>query len=64
MSAPTFKFGAIEADGTRIIVHVKVNVANLFEHPLKVALSEDDAQKLIGKVQTAIARLNRTRLGA
>lgn len=62
-SMASFKFGEVEADGERVIVHVKVTLAGLWEHPLTVALREDDAQKLIAKVQAAIAKLGRTRLG-
>ena len=59
---PHLQFGAIEADGERVVVHVKVTVLGLFERNVTVAFSEDDAQKLIAKVQTAIAGLNRNKL--
>ena len=60
---PAFKFGRIEADGDRIHVHVRVTIAGFWEHPFVVSLSEDDAMRLIAQVQTAIAKLGRTRLG-
>lgn len=61
--SPRFRFGAIDADGERIHVHVTVTIAGVWEHPIVVALKEDDAHKLVSKFQTAIAKLNRTRLG-
>jgi hypothetical protein len=58
---PRFRFVSVEADGDYVLVHTVVTFGPL-EHPISVRLTEDDAQTLIGKVQAAIARLNRTRL--
>jgi hypothetical protein len=63
MTAPRFKFGAIEADGENIVINVTVTIAGLFQKPMQVRVTEDGAQKLIAQVQTAIAKLNRMRLG-
>lgn len=57
------RFVNVAADGKDVIVNVVVTMGPL-THPISVRLSEDDAQELIVKVQTAIARLGRTRLGA
>ncbi len=62
-NAPRFEFGDIEADGTHIIVHVRVNVMGIFKKPMAVRLTEDGAQRLIARTQEAIAKLGRMRLG-
>jgi hypothetical protein len=61
--SPKFKFGRVEADGERVLIHVTVTMGP-FEHPMRVALSEESASRLIAQVQSAIAALGRTRLGA
>jgi hypothetical protein len=55
------RFVSVEADGAHVVVRTVVTLGPL-EHPISVRLTEDDAQTLIGKVQTAIARLARPRL--
>ena len=64
VTAPRFEFGEIEADGTHIIVHVRVNVAGLFKRSMQVKLTEEGAARLIARTQAAVAKLGRMRLGA
>jgi hypothetical protein len=59
--SPQLKFGRVEADGARVLLHVTVTIGP-FEHRIRVALSEEAAAHLIAQVQNAIAGLGRTRL--
>jgi hypothetical protein len=60
---PTIRFGAIDADGERVLITVRVTLGGLLSHEARVGLSESDARKLIASIQGAIARLGRPALG-